>query len=231
MKKVLFLFLLLGCNALLNAQIQDQSHLDKSFWEFKAKLDYAAVTEDTELLKSLFADKVVESNNGLGEGTPQEMIDYLFEDDNSSQLTWEQLRMISRFGFSKLKEKYDYGDGYIRKGDTFFKGPSYLTSIDEYSQVMILGERVNIREKPSLKANIIHKSSYEIFNCDCDIETSKESTFTNADGYSWLEIYLKDGRKGYVVIDFTSQQIYKSLTIAKVNGEWKIVAFYHPPGC
>ena len=228
MKQLLILiFTITAFNA--NAQlIHDQSHTDLSFWKFKVKLEEAILKKDTTLLKSLMADKVLESKDICGnQGCDKsEMIKYYFKNNDNN---WNELQQIVRFGFYKNID--DYNEIPILHSKNVFSAPSYLKRIDTEIETVVLGENVNIREKPSLKAKVIRQASYEVFKCDCNITDQTETTYQTVDGIDWLEIKLDNGKVGYIASKFTSSDIYKELTVAKVEGRWKIVSFYSPPGC
>jgi hypothetical protein len=58
-----------------------------------------------------------------------------------------------------------------------------------------------------------------------------ERTHSTKDGMDWIEISLPEGGTGYVAMRYTSYPIAKNLTIARVKGEWKIIEWFHAPGC
>ncbi len=70
-----------------------------------------------------------------------------------------------------------------------------------------MGENVNIRKYPSLQSEIIRKSSYEKFDCDCNIITMKDWTFQEKENIWWIAIKLKDGKYGFVDSELTSYSI------------------------
>ncbi|MEL6733173.1 MAG: hypothetical protein AAFP83_18720, partial [Bacteroidota bacterium] len=75
------------------------------------------------------------------------------------------------------------------------------------------------------------QASYEKFDCDCSIETQTATTYQNIDGLTWLEITWGKGQVGYVASKLTSYEKMRELTIAKIEGKWKIVSFFLPSGC
>jgi len=209
--------------------ISDESYKDESFWKFKTKLESCVIQQDTSCLKEFLADRIHESNEyGTRGCSKDEFIGYYFR-NGEDEIVWEEMQKIIRFGFHRFESQTL--ELPIKHDKISFQAPSYLKAINPELEIIILGENVNIREKPSLKAKIIKQTSFEKFNCDCDIFTTKETTFQKNNGIEWLEIYLSDGQIGYVAAKFTSYLIFKEMTISKVNGEWKIISYYHPPGC
>lgn len=226
---IYILTILLSVN--LNAQIiKDDSHLDLDFFKFKNELLISVLEKDTTKLKSMLADRVFESNNGCGyPGCSKEEFIEMYFKNQVNEDTWDDLLKIIRFGFARI-EAQDTNVG-VPHDKIVFQGPSYNKKIKIGEEILILGENVNIREKPNLKGEIIRTSSFEIFKCDCNIITVKKSTYQKVDGIDWLEIKLENENYGYVSANLTSYNLIKELTVGKVDGKWKIVSYYNPPGC
>ncbi|MCV6629511.1 MAG: SH3 domain-containing protein [Flavobacteriaceae bacterium] len=136
---------------------------------------------------------------------------------------------IIRFGFVRAIDKNP--KRIVPHDSLIFHGPSYLKKVAIDNEIIVLGEHVNIREKPSLKAKVMRTASFEKFKCDCSILTAKKTTFQRVDGMGWLEIKLANGEIGYIATKLTSYDLVKEMTIAKVKGEWKIIAYFHQIGC
>ena len=208
--------------------IHDESYLDKTFWEFKVKLEHAIINRDLSQLKPLIADKVFLSrdlcpNDGCTKTT------FLREIENTGDYYWQILEKNTRFGFT-----YSDPDLAILPTsytDKVFVSPSYIDNINIDLETLILGRNVNIRDKPTLNSNVIRQASYEKFKCDCNIADQTETTYQQADGLLWLEIKLKNGSFGYVAAKFTSSNNHDVLIVGKVNGVWKIISLFSPSGC
>ena len=208
--------------------VYDESYLDNDFWHFKAQLESAVFYQDTTVLKSLLADKVLEGHFVCETCTKEEFMKYFFSNGNAAYY-WEQLQKVIRYGFRKVEEA---NSNYVVPHESVvFKAPSYLKELDESTELIILGERVNIREQPGINSPIIRQATYEKFSCNCSIDTETKSTHQTVDNQQWTEITLTDNQKGYVLSKYTSRRIYKRVTVAKIDGAWKIILFYNPPGC
>ncbi|MBW1294985.1 SH3 domain-containing protein [Aquimarina litoralis] len=213
-----------------NAQlINDESYLDVEFLEFKTNLLHCVIRKDKEKLKDFLAEHVLESKDTCGYPgcTKDEFIKYYFGEYPDE--SWNHMLTILRFGFSRIEDEYP--NNIVPHDKIIFKGPSYLKKVDTDNEIIVLGENVNIRETPSLKGKIIRQASFEKFSCDCNITTMKKSTHQQVDGINWLEIKLKSGKVGYISAALTSYALIKEMTIAKVNGKWKIISFFNAPGC
>lgn len=229
MKNLIYILIGLFCLT-ANAQlISDESYLDSDFLKFKNDLLNCVIKKDTTKLKEFLAEKVFESNDGCGYPgcSKEEFIKYYFNE--SSEQSWNDMFKIIRFGF--IREKDENPERIVPHDSTIFYGPSYLKNVDTDNEIIVLGENVNIREKPSLKAKVIRTATFEKFKCDCNILTTKKTTYQIIDGINWLEIKLSSGEIGYVASELTSYDMIKEMTIAKVNGKWKIISFYQSPGC
>ncbi|WP_271784413.1 SH3 domain-containing protein [Aquimarina algiphila] len=226
-----FIYILIGFLGLnTNAQlINDESYLDLEFLKFKTELLHCVIQKDKEKLKGFLANRVLESKDTCGYPgcTKDEFIKYYFEEN--SEESWKNMLTILRFGFSRVEDENP--NNIIPHDKIIFQGPSYLKKVDRDNEIIVIGENVNIREKPSLKGKVIRRSSFEKFSCDCNIITMKKSTYQTVDEINWLEIKLKSGQVGYISAELTSYSLIKEMTIAKIDGKWKIISFFNSPGC
>lgn len=158
------------------------------------------------------------------------LLDYLFS--NNSEDSWEQLKQAVRFGFHRFTANQNTRR-WVPEGSLCFQAPSYFKRFSPDSVLLVLGENVNIRKEAGLKAPIIAQVSYELLGCHCLITAAPhpEEVRINADGRLWMQVFLPDGREGYIAYSLTSVSVYRELTVAKLDGEWKIVSFFMAPGC
>ena len=198
--------------------IKDESYLDSGFVIFKNQLTTCVVNKDTACLKKLLAETVFESNDGCGFCTRNQFLKSISNTDE-----WEEMKNIVRYGFFRIKDE----DLKLTKLNypIVFQGPSYLKNINQYNELVILGKDINVREKPGLKSKIIAKASFEKFGCYCGIDAATETSFQDKDGIWWIEVKLKNGKSGYVAHKYTSDNFVRKMTVAKVNGQWKIISF------
>ena len=225
---ILILTILLSINS-FGQVINDESYLDLSFLKFKTELLNCVIQKDTLRLKDFLAERVFESKDlcGYPGCTKDELIKYYFKERTED--SWKDMLTILRFGFSRLEDENP--ENIVPHGKIIFQGPSYLKKIDTGNELLILGENVNIRKEPSLKSEIIRTTSYEVFKCDCNILTMTKKTYQTVDGINWVEIKLGKNEVGYVASELTSYDLTKEMTIAKVNGEWKIISWFQSSGC
>ena len=233
MKQLLLFLIFFYSYQSFSQLIIDETYKDPSFWMFKRKLENAILKKDTVKLKMLLADKVFESKDVCGYAgcSKDDFIKYYFTEIKEAYKDeiWNDIKKIIRFGFYQATDENLVHPTPHDK--VVYIAPSYLKTVNPDDEIVVLSENVNIREFPNLQAKILRKASYEVFKCDCNIITRKESTQQRSDGIDWLEIYLEDGKMGYIAMKYTSYEVTKQLKIAKVNGEWKIIWYYNKPGC
>jgi hypothetical protein len=229
LKKFVFLAFLLTRLHSFGQVIHDESYLDPEFLIFKTALLNCIIQKDKEKLKTYFADEVMVSNDLCEKAacTKMEVFEYCFNE--GADKTWEMMFDAIRFGFSRIQVK-NLESG-IPPFLTFYQAPSFLKSIDTENELLLLGEKINIRSKPSLTAEVVKRSSYGVFKCDCNVMDMTETTFQTIDGIFWIEIKLNDNQVGYVSADLTSYQINKEMEVRKINNQWKITRWYNGPGC
>ncbi len=231
MKPTLILISLLYTTQLLGQVIHDESYQDASFWAFKAELTECVLSKDIKKLESLLADTIRVghdecSSRGAGCSKSEFLAYYSSEHPENP---WREMAQILRFGFRHIADPNP--NRIIPHDKMVFQGPSYLPKINEAKELLILGTHVNIRVKPSLSAKVIHQASFEVFPCKCGVGDATESTLQENDGIQWIEIKLPNGKMGYMAEKLTSFSLTKEMTIAKINGEWKIISFYNDWGC
>lgn len=205
--------------------IHDESYRDTSFLRFKTELMFAIHNRDSSSLKLLMADTVEESRNGCGRCSREELVDFLFNNDPVS--TWEEMAQVVRFGFAEVRT--DDSATFFSENQVAFQAPSYHRKVMDEEEVLVLGENVNIRDRPNKKGKVIRQASFEKFKCDCN--PYEDRIYSDEEGMLWLKIQLPTGEEGYVFAKLTSYHLPREMTVTKVRGEWKIISFFMPSGC
>lgn len=219
MKSYISLFLILFSTISFGQIINDESYLDIDFVKFKNELLNTVIEKDTTRLKTFLADNVFESNDTCGYPgcSKDELIAYYFKDNSDEN--WNELLTILRFGFSRIED--ENSERIVPHDKLIFQGPSYLKKLDRDNELLVLGEKVNIRNKPGLKAKVIRSASYEVFKCDCNILTMTPETYQEVDGIYWIEVKLPENKVGFIAASLTSYDYIKELTVAKIN-QWRM---------
>ncbi len=255
MKRFVPLFFLVLASLSAQAQksdkppyVYDESYLDPSFVEFKNQLTVAVVERDTVLMRSLFADSVISAGSGDHWVFSPNQIQF----EKWSNQEWEEYAHYIRFGFERRTippeddlpyyypkysmERFEFGSpSYSGHMETYY--PDSIHAVHDYKGVrvetiVVLGENVNIRSAPSLKAPIVRKTTYGRFEMrggfwadayEKDIELGHDQT--------WIAIQLPGEKIGYIASQFTSEQWGSYMSVGKINGQWKIYSFWDLRGC
>ncbi len=223
---VLFLFI---AQVSFGQIIHDDSYMYAEFYQFKSELTSCVLAKDKNKLMTLLADSIMSSTDDCESPLcpKNEFMNFYF--NGEAKDSWKELSTILRYGFTKIKpEELNI---LVKHEATVFLAPSYYNNFNDETHVLVLGENVNIRKSPSLKAEVVKKASWELLECDCGIFTTSQTTYQQGDGKDWIEVKENGKVLGYIVRDYTSIDIYLQLGVAKVEGKWKIIYYYEMPGC
>lgn len=235
---VLVNFLFLSVSAQNNPYFHVEPKDDIAFKEFKKQLTTAIEKRDTNLLKPLLADSILESSNGLCKYcaktkfigincTEQETLPY-------SNDFWEQAEKLITLGFTKPTEQNpDYYANIVKKGEHLVSPPyNYHNSFDS---VLVLEKGIFIRKEPLKTSKVVTIVNYTVLptlNSDnVDYDRYDYYIYNQDEDIAYIRVKLPNSEVGYLDASYTSQAVHKQITIAKINGAYKIVSYYHPPGC
>lgn len=228
---MVLLLMLAAKVATAQKMITDQSFEDESFLRFKVKLMQAVLDRDTVQLFALVDNNVKTNLEGM---SSKDQFRELFRDDlyahDLEYDLWAQLMEVVSFGFRR-RIMDDHVNPYLaEKGETIYQAPSFQAFLDgDYNgHLMVLADNVNVREKPTIYSKSLGRVSQQ--RLAYSYPDHGVSPIFN-DGYNWVEVELKNGKKGYIADIFTSLKMSREISIRKINGEWKIVSFFNPPGC
>ena len=209
--KTFFASLFLILNFPIYGQINDESFIDETFWDFKVTLENCVLNKDKKALKNKLNDNVIECWDafdcaGKDGCDKNSFIDIFFKDSNSEH--WNILKRIIRFGFKKIEDSKGY----------YFVGPSYT---EKDTLVIVLADSLNVRKEPSLQSKVLKTVSYGYYQCATD-ESGLPIIFND----SWYKLIFENGEVGYISKEFTNKVIDRRLKVAKVHGVWKITEYY-----
>ena len=185
----------------------DESHLDPSFAEFKAKLLEAIEKRDQEFLRSALASNVTLSFEGPS--TP-EQAQAAFDYNNGG--LWEALREALLLGATRFR--YGFCAPYI-----FTLFPKNVP----FDSLVIIGEDVEVRAEPYETAPVISHLSYDI------VKTNRHFSLQDRiDGekHYWHEVTTPDGLLGYVWGKYTRDVVDYRFCFDKLNGKWVLTSFF-----
>lgn len=235
MKTIILFFTLLSASAFSASSqtVYDQSFRDASFVKFKTQLMQAVVERDTAKLFPLLAEQVHVNESGCSYAPKSCLMREFRKGGSETEKLWDDMLKILSYGFSRNVMKNDIYR-LASEGDVIFQAPSYLREFDDKNNtyLLVLGQGVNVRERPGTNAKVIAQASFETLRYIDPLVTGLRSDFHFYNGKQWYEVALADGRTGYIIEDFVSANINRELSVKKVNGEWKIISFFSPlPKC
>ncbi len=247
MKLITFLFI---CLLAVTSFAQNNPYLhtnapnaDESFATFKKQLSIAIKNRDIALLSPLLADTILTSINGVCPRCPKNEFIKNVDAQNPTLPVdglpyynnfWEQAAWHIRLGFAKKTEDNpDFYANIIGEGEHLISPP--YNYYNNYDTVLLLDSNVNIFRDPTKNASVVGKASYTTLPTVSSNTAANDKydfyIYNQDEKKGYIKVKLKNGTIGYINESKTSQTIFKQMTIAKQNGQWKIVLFYHPPGC
>lgn len=229
---LLLILLLQACNNASDNRhesINNESEItfDEPFDSFKTNLQQAIKAKNIAALKPLFADAIMESNDGCGyPGCSQkDFFEMYFTSDTSKD--WDIAQTIIRFGFAPTKDEYHNEDTLSE----YYFAPVYPDSnFNAEKEVYIIREWTNIYEKPTASSKPITKVVH-LDRLDCICDYSRDDAYITHNDSTWIKVKVPGMKYGYAPLQYTSNYISKYMLVKKINGKWKIVEYYNTPGC
>ncbi len=224
----IFLLLLLLLQGLFaQPAVLDESYLDPEFLRFKTELTLAILDKDADRLAPLLHDNLLYSKENDPATSRQYLLESLRSDPNHPD--WKELYRLISFGFSRIKG--DNPIGIASRHPYFFSAPSFELHPGEGTTLLVTGSSVNIRAKPGTAAPVIATATWEWLDFHHPVSDEVVEPNLFVDGKSWFEVVLPNGQLGYIVEDFVSASLLTELVVVKTGQGWKIVSFFHAPGC
>lgn len=222
--KLVVFFFISASSAFAQNYFTDESAADSSFVVFKAQLAKALSQHDTTALFAMLHYTVAESPDGCGlNGSKECFIEQMgFRNKDGGEVFWKQAKQLVSLGFAKQ----EYTSGETGKTAYLFNAPSFKAQgINNYTNLLVFGENINIRDTPTFKGKILAKVSYKKYKFNNPkIKPTKNVKLYNS-GIHWIELVLSKSSVGYVAQSFTSLAIERELICKKIAGEWKIIAY------
>lgn len=218
------------CPLLSQPVVIDESHLDRSFLQFKAQLIEAVLEQDTTLLAPLLHHTVAFSFDAMEEESSDDLLQLLGHTKRLGESRyWDELYTLISWGFLRVPSQQEGPDA--SQAPFQFQAPSFLSAFDYWDKLVVTGRHVNIRKGPGLTFPVIRQASWEAFEWHSEIEGEIVAETLYDGQRTWVELVLPDGSLGYVTDQYASSRLLCELIVAKFDDGWKVVSFYHQPGC
>ena len=204
----------------------DESYLDPEFLRFKTELTLAILDKDPDRLAPLLHDNLFYSKEIDAAASKQTLLEDLRSPNHPD---WKELYRLISFGFTRVKGANP--TEITSRHPHYFTAPSFVYTPENSNKLLVTGTTVNIRSRPGTAAPVIATATWEWleFHHPVTDDLVEENLFV--DGKSWYEVVLSNGRIGYIVEDFVSASLLTELTVIKMERGWKIISFFHAPGC
>jgi hypothetical protein len=188
----------------------DKASESKSFLEFRTKVIDAAERRDAKFIFSILDPQIKLSFGGDGG-----VADF--------KSMWELERKDSRFWGEFLKVMKNGGDlGNGKNRLNSFTAPythsSWPEDIDAMENSAILGNKVNLRETPSMDGKVIGQLSYNIVKVS-------DSILKEGEVADWVKVESLGGKLGWVKGEYVRSPIDFRAGFEKKRGVWKMTFF------
>ena len=192
----------------------DEARLDPSFVAFRSRVIAAAERRDAKFILSIIDPKIrVTFGDVLG---IREFKRYFKLERRSDPFWAEFLTVIKNGGLFVRKNGKRTNRFYA---PYTFEG--FPEDLDSFSQGVVLGANVNLRETPSADGKIVARLSYNIVTADYEnsIKTGELERLV------WVKVTTLGGLAGFVSADsFRSPMDYRA-GFSKKAGKWKLDLF------
>jgi len=185
----------------------DEASRDAGLIETRERLVAAVEARDFQALAPMLSANIQLSfggHYGIGEAAK------MFSQDPG---LWAKLAMILRQGGGFQKEG-DTGREIFVAPYTFFAEPP--AGGDAFGTLVLAGEGIKVRRKPTAKAKVVATVSHEVVSADLS---------TNPWQGDWVRIKLEGGRVGYVARKHAVFGVGHRAGFEKTADGWKMVFF------
>ena len=204
--------------------LKDQTNPE--FAKFRQQLQQAIQKRDARFVSALIPPKGLT----LGFGRPNTAKELKL--DNPKALFWSILEkaMGSTCGFADPNATTD-AEGWIcpTVSRDFYQQypakPNAPPGLEyELSNVIVVGDRVNVRALPNLNSEVVGILSNEVVKFDRKrFENGQEEQINATDPMSdWTPVVLPNRKQGYVYNRYAYQALENRAIFKKVNGKWQI---------
>lgn len=192
----------------------DEAYKNPDFLEFRQKLLRALDEKNLGFLL-----KHIDENIKVSFGGHQGIEDFI--------KYWELDKQPQESKIWKtLEETMKLGGKFDKNNLNYFTAPYTFLSekiSDPYSELIITGTNVRIRQQPSLQGRILGSLSYEIVTSM--FEDNLPSTTINGETYPWVKLKTQTGVEGYVYGKYVRSPIDYRVNFQKKGDSWKMVFF------
>jgi hypothetical protein len=212
-------------------RLRDEVEPGSEFDQFRQRLRQAVQARDAEFVAAL----IPESGVSLGFGAPRTRDE--LELENPDALLWSILEKAMALGCDRTSADYPAPEATQvwvchNINQLFYEQypppPSAQGVEYELSQVIVVGEDVNVRAQPTTSSPIVGILSNEVVTFDrqtWEIMPAEQRSPDSIDG--WTPVVLLNERSGYVFDRYVYFPLGYRVLFGQVDGQWQIL---HVPG-
>lgn len=182
----------------------DEGLRDVSFMQFRDRLLRATRENDTSYVFSVVAPDVI---NGFDSGIGLDAFRRTWDDGRGEGIRYDILRQLP------------LGGSMSPDGKTFeapYTWTRFPDDLDGYEYGVVIGNGVNVRSGPSTKSDVIARVSYAIISIPDWMPVQGHDD----DKHQWYRVWLRNGRKGYIVDDLVRSPIDTRFWFTKTADRW-----------
>lgn len=196
----------------------DEAEKYKDFYDFRKDLIKAVHNKDKKfLLQHISQD--IKTSFGIADGKEAFIYYWELHENSENSKFWDEFTQVLELGGSFIQ---DIGAPYFIAPYVFTQFPE---KYDVYQHALITGNKVHLRDKPSLNSNIVMDLSYEIvFLYPLKANTLVQQTIDNESHY-WYKIKTLHNKTGYIYGKYIRQAIDYRAIFEKVNNQWLLTGF------
>ena len=204
--------------------LKDQT--SPEFAKFRQQLQQAIQKRDTKFVLALIPQKGL----ALGFGRPNTAKQLKLDDPKAPFWSLLEKAMGSNCGFAD-PDATTPAKGWIcpTVSRDFYRQyppkPNTPPGLEyELSNVIVIGDRVNVRALPNLNSEVVGILSNEVVKFDRKrFENSQEEQINATDPMSdWTPVILPNRKQGYVYNRYAYQALENRAIFKKINGKWQI---------
>ena len=206
--------------------LTDQTQSDPEFAKFRQQLQQSIQKRDAAFVSALIPPKGLP----LGFGRPSTAKELKLDDPKASFWSLLEKAMGSTCGFADPKAA-TAAKGWLCPAvsrDFYQQYPPKLNAppgLDyELSNVIVVGDRVNVRALPTLNSEVVGVLSNEVVKFDKKRFENAQEEKTQAPNpiSDWTPVILPNRKQGYVYNRYAYQPLENRAIFKKIKGQWQI---------
>ena len=192
----------------------DQGQKIPEFASFRENLYQAVLQKDLIFLRSVIHEEI-KFSFGAENGKADFLKTWQLDSDPKISDFWSELETV-----------LSLGGAFFDETENSFYAPYIfmLEDIDDpYTQAVIIGEKVRLREEPSSKAKIINSLNWNLVEFVNQDEYTEETI--NGETHFWQKVKTTNNETGFVFGKYVRSPIDFRVGFSKNEGKWMITLF------